>query len=1014
MDNCQSSSSPMAPLPSQEKLAAAAAAGAAAAVAANAAALKRKMAAACDGNDKADAAGGSGVGEAASSKRTAQQSGFECPVPIRKPRTDLVSDGGLPAAPLLPMLPPNGASVDAWPVIKSVVPWVEATLVAHWPGAGERKAPEAAAPGEVLRRAAPLDIRSTGRESEMGSYQAPWDHAQCLAALRTTNMYQAGGNLFWVNFAPGALCPAPKISWAQVRELQASFFEAVGGKATLSKEGRLVFPATLQVYIQDFGIMNTAAGAGDTTLPLLGGHGLVMAWWAAMLDALRAGQAASGRVAVLWQCALTTTIQVRLEPEPSRIMALSVLASESLAQSAKHLTDNFLVFCEKLRATAIKVEAAQLDAFKQLGMRYNGAPVNKTMLQAAGLVLTRLSPQCLAVLSDIEFSQGREVLTGAYNKIMRVLQQVEKVGADLDGGVPAATLFFLQAMQREFRRDPKAARAFTLDSIPGQVATVLARKWVRDECDALASDLSKLEKRPSVCGEFERVLQWFADLDAFNEAFPLSAAGQAALPGEAGEVAGEAAEGDEQQEVGDDDEEPDALETKKATLSKHGGQLLELCYALYSGLGDKTLRDLVAKEGSLRRLPKLLEEGGGIIGEHFRALKAAMASHKKIIAVESSAAPPPATTRELKRWSSEASEGGGGTRAQLEADRQDCWRRAQQLRRKEASVFSWAYDTGSAGLDKILAKPGAVKDFTGKQKESHRAFVFSADLADEAAAEPWRELSDASADSPHAAAMLSWMLTQRGPFDILVFADGRSRRARRVIEEALKDRAHVVEFWVIFGGGSSRVCPGRDVTFGAANREVILVALPCPKTQLRVKKREAFKACGETSTHWTCYTNVPGLQLKQMAKVQPDDKRAFFQSPGELAKAPDSLADCLNDAVPLFWQERKSPKFWLQFFRDLDVRCVVDCTPGSGVLAAVCLQEGWPYCGIVRNAPQATFLQNRMDRDALSIIAKAGSALYEEDFAETVRKHFQDIVDQGTAAEEVVEESDADGGGEDE
>lgn len=983
---------PMKPAPPNPKqdaaLAKAAAAGAAAAAAANLAAAKRMAA----------ASGGS------STKRTAEESGFEYPVPIRTPRTEQVPDGGSPAPPPLPpVLPPLGASVDAWPVMKSVVPWVEATLVAHWPG-GERKEPEGAAPGEVLRRAAPLDIRSTGRDSEMGSYQAPWDHSQCNAALRTTNMYQAGGNLFWVSFAPGALCPAPKISWAQVRELQASFFDAVGGKAKLSKEGRLVFPATLQVYIQEFGIMNTAAGAGDTTLPLLGGHGLVMAWWAAMLDALRAGQAASGQVAALWQCALTTTIQVRLEPEPSRIMALSVLASETFAQSAKHLTDNFLVFCEKLRATGIKVEAAQLDAFKQLGMRYNGAAVNKTMLQAAGLVLTRLSPKCVTVLCDIEFSQGREVLTGAYNKIMRVLQQVEKMGADLDGGAPAVVLFFIQAMQREFLRDPKAARAFTTDSIQGQVATVLARKWVRDECDVLASDLAKLDKPPAVCGEFERVLQWFADYDAFNEAFPLTAAGQAAPPGEADEAAGEAA--DQHQEEGEDDDAPDALETKKQTLSKHGGQLLELCYALYSGLGDKTLRELVGKEGSLRRLSKLLEEGGGIIGDHFRALKAAMASHKKIIAVESSAAPPPVTTRELKRWTSEASEGGGETRAQLEADRQDCWRRAQALRRKEASVFSWAYDTGSAGLDRILSKPGAVKDFTGKQKESHRAFVFSADLADETAAEPWRELSETSADSPQAEAMISWMLAQRGPFDVLVFADGRSRRARRVLEEALKDRAHVVEFWVIFGGGSSRVCPGRDVSFGAANREVILVALPCPKTQFRVKRRDAFKACGETSTHWTCYSDVPGLPLKQMAKVQVADKRAFFQAPGELAKAPDSLADCLNEAVPLFWQERKSPKFYLQFLRDLDVRCVVDCTPGSGVLAAVCLQEGWPYCGIVRNVPQATFLQNRMDRDALSIIAKAGSAMYEEDFAETVRKHFQDIVDQGTAAEEAGEETD--------
>ena len=398
-----------------------------------------------------------------------------------------------------------------------------------------------------------------------------------------------------------------------------------------------------------------------------------------------------------------------------------------------------------------------------------------------------------------------------------------------------------------------------------------------------------------------------------------------------------------------------------------------------------------------------------MVGEHYRALKAAMASHRKVIALESSAAPPPVTARELKKWNSEASESGdGATRAELEQDRQECWRRAQAMRRKEATVAPWGFDSGSQGLARILNKPGAVKDWKGKAKESHRAFVFSADLAGEAAGEPWRELSDGAAETAQSAALIAWMLEQKGLADILVFCDGRSRRARRILEESLKDRPHVVEFWVIFSGGTSRICPGRDVSFGAANREVILVALPCPRTQLRVKKRDAFKACGESTTHFSCYSNVPGLPLKQMAKVSPSDKEAFFQMPGPLASAPDRLRDSLNDAVPLFWQERKTGRFWVQLLRDLDVRCVIDTTPGSGVLASACLQEGWPYLGITRNAAQATFLHNRMDRDALAIIAKAGSAMYEEDFAETVRKHFQDIVDQGTAADECAEETDAD------
>lgn len=906
-----------------------------------------------------------------------------------------------------------------------------------------------------MRKVQPLDIRTTLGDDEMASYQAPWSREQCDAALRTTNMYQAGGNLLWVSAAPAAVCPAPKMSWAQVRELQAMFFEPAGAKAKLAKNGRLVFPAILQAYVQDPGAMASAADAGDTALPLLGGHGLVMAWWAAMYDALRAaggragdpatsangtrqsapgvggaGQSVPGagksapaafaRVAALWQCALTTTIQVRLEREPKSIIALSVAASEGLALSAKALTDNFLVFSEKLAQTEIKVEAAQLDAFKALTMRYNGALVNKTMLQAAALVSARVTPRCAQVLTEIEFAHGREVLTGAYNKIMRVLQQVDKASSFLGGPPEESLLFLLQAWQREFAKDPKTAKALSTDGIPAQVATILSRKWMRDEAEALVKDLQKLDKPPAVCAEFSTVLSWFADYDAFNAAFPAgSPVGKSApVGGSGGGVGGEppaseaeADEGEvEEQDDGDYDDQAaqDILATKKKNLGKHAGQLLELCYALYTGLGDKNLGDAVAKEGTLSKLPKLAEDGGGLIGDHFRSLRAAMASHRRIIAVEATAAPPPVATRVLKQWDSEASEAGGATRAQEEEDRQEVWRSAQALRRKSAAVVPWAFDTGAAGLNRLLVKPGPVRDFKGKAKEAHRAFIFSADLLAETAAEPWRELSDTAIEGPHPEALINWMLEQKGASDILIFADGRSRKARRVLEDALEKRQHVVEFWVLYSGGSSRICPGRNVSFGAANKEVILVALPCPRTQLRVKRREElFAACGEASTHWSCYSNVPGLPLKQMAKVAKSDKEAFFGGGVSLPAPPETLADGLNDSVPLFWQERKSAKFWLQFLSDLDIRCVVDCTPGSGVLAAACLEEGLPYLGVGRNAAQATFLQNRMDRDSLAIIAKTNTALYQEDLAAQVRRHFADIVEEGTAAGDAADETDA-------
>jgi hypothetical protein len=47
---------------------------------------------------------------------------------------------------------------------------------------------------------------------------------------------------------------------------------------------------------------------------------------------------------------------------------------------------------------------------------------------------------------------------------------------------------------------------------------------------------------------------------------------------------------------------------------------------------------------------------------------------------------------------------------------------------------------------------------------------------------------------------------------------------------------------------------------------------------------------------------------------------------------------CLGQ--PLFWAERKSPVFWKQVFLDMSAKCIVDCTPGSGMAARAAMELG--------------------------------------------------------------------------
>ena len=143
-----------------------------------------------------------------------------------------------------------------------------------------------------------------------------------------------------------------------------------------------------------------------------------------------------------------------------------------------------------------------------------------------------------------------------------------------------------------------------------------------------------------------------------------------------------------------------------------------------------------------------------------------------------------------------------------------------------------------------------------------------------------------------------------------------------------------------------------------------------------------------------------------MVKVTSEDKVGILNKSGELASPPEKLASRLNGVHPLFWQERKPVAFWRQLLTDLDIKAVCDLTPGSGTLAQACLLEHWNYTGITRTGAHASFMQNKLDRDAVGVISMDGSAMYESDLAHHLQTHFGDVVEELNAADVVDAESD--------
>ena len=58
------------------------------------------------------------------------------------------------------------------------------------------------------------------------------------------------------------------------------------------------------------------------------------------------------------------------------------------------------------------------------------------------------------------------------------------------------------------------------------------------------------------------------------------------------------------------------------------------------------------------------------------------------------------------------------------------------------------------------------------------------------------------------------------------------------------------------------------------------------------------------------------------------------------------------------------------------------------------MELGIVYSCMAKNAEHNSWLQNMFDKNALQIITRTGTPLYEQDLSTCVTEHFKDILDQ--------------------
>ncbi|CAE6961854.1 unnamed protein product [Symbiodinium sp. CCMP2592] len=262
-------------------------------------------------------------------------------------------------------------------------------------------------------------------------------------------------------------------------------------------------------------------------------------------------------------------------------------------------------------------------------------------------------------------------------------------------------------------------------------------------------------------------------------------------------------------------------------------------------------------------------------------------------------------------------------------ERQAIWAKAQAQRRKLVN-FAVASDLATA-MDKPQAE--SVRSMTGKLNESHRLFVMSLDLVSESSATPWSTPS--AVDKAEVQRLYKFMekhATRESDF-ILAFC-GRSASNRRILEDSLNVLncpSTVTEMWVAYYGKDDER-PGRKVFGGAPHREV-------------------------------------GFLKGMVARVRLTTK---------------------DDFIPTE-QGAGNRDFWSAILEYTCCKSVVDCTPGSGMLATQCLEDNIPYYGLVKGSTHLAWVSNVLDLAALKmILSESEHPLYQQSLKECIEQHFQD------------------------
>ena len=838
----------------------------------------------------------------------------------------------------------------------------------------------------------------------MSSWKHPWDKEAASKSLSDNGMYEASANIMWVNPFPvdeeAQRIAGDPPQWKSLLQAVEKFMTLDASEnrslaptqGTETRVARLVFPISIAAHCRD-----VADGGNIRVLghfPMVFGQLYVQAFYIGMFQAMEKEDLQL--VASLWQMGRTVTMQVRSNLSTAHLAIWSLKESELAHHLDGVLGDSFPAFARKCLkilkendddATAsdegdTMTSRKATTKLEKAGVSFKGNKLNQTMANAVLAFHNHITQRSLELFAVIEGACGRDMLSMSYAKIKNIIsccKEGSKATHIAVGTLIETTLDALNCKLQQNEVKPADVTVGWLvepkgkgmqDATTGFVVKAISRLAFLRHVESKVLDFEKKggDRVAATVNELKTVLEMSKTYQSFLKEL-----------------------------VAPDDQAEDLFREQykeKNTQTKLGKIAVELVYDVLNGDRDEELVEIVKPHGEWSKQAidwssfdhqlwidlarQMITMGGAVTLES--KVPVTLESKAPDLETESSKTPEDAKDIEDEK------------QARL-LEQENTRTKATEARRKLVNFYipkAWTQKELTATYESSKAH----KWSDGKATESHRLFIYSADLLEEDTSKDGKPWVQTPAWTPAGEECVKFIQSKaRGAADLSVFFDGRSSEQCKLalLQHHVKNDRNRAQGTITYGP-TTRL--GKIMPFGSDNTETYFLSLPAPRSSFPLKKRyEGYgDAVGEYTTHDMSYSGVVPMSWASMPPVVQGDKAKIL---GENAGISDgSRVFDTSLSQPLLWQERKPVDFWRSFFVNLDVQMIIDCTPGSGTAARAALELQIPYCGLARNEHHANFLGKVLDKRALKLMQTEGNFMFQDkQLADCISSHYQDDMD---------------------